>query len=423
MKHIKNLLLSALIAFSAQSSMAQESTFVPSEHGFIKSDREDGRFISSRRVLHAMLKNTHPKYAFKPDMDLTAFKKWQAGLRQAMADIMCHPDIKGQPAPKLLKSEPRQGYTIEKWEFYPLPECVSTFLVLIPDNAKKSSPAVMCIPGSGGTKERLAGEPPVESKFDENYHYDKAAMALRYVDMGIIAVVVDNAAAGEAADLEKYTIGTNFHYDGTARYLLELGWSYLGYTSFLDMQVINWMKQDKRINKDRLIVSGFSLGTEPLMVLASMDPSIYAFVYNDFLCNTLERAIVLTEPDKNGIRPFPNTIRHLIPKFWNNFNFPDIVAAIAPRPLILTEGGLDRDLNLVRKAYEITGHPENLEIHHYPKFSDPKTRIDLDTLPEGMNRDQYYDLVNVDRTSHYFKAITVIPWLEKLLQRDVEHWE
>lgn len=65
----------------------------------------------------------------------------------------------------------------------------------------------------------------------------------------------------------------------------------------------------------------------------------------------------MTEPDKNGIRPFPNTIRHLIPNFWNNFNFPDIVAAIAPRPLILTEGGLDRDLNLVRKAYEITGHP------------------------------------------------------------------
>ena len=154
------------------------------------------------------------------------------------------------------------------------------------------------------------------------------------------------------------------------------------------------------------------------MVLASIDPSIYAFVYNDFLCNTLERTIVMTEPDKNGIRPFPNTIRHLIPNFWNNFNFPDIVAAIAPRPLILTEGGLDRDLNLVRQAYELAGHPENLEIHHYPKFSDPRSRINLNTLPEGINRDQYYDLVNVDRTSHYFKAVTIIPWLKKLLQRD-----
>ncbi|MEG1562621.1 MAG: alpha/beta hydrolase family protein [Bacteroides sp.] len=401
-------------------TLAQEHTFVPSEHGFIKSNREDGRFLSSRRVLHAMLKKTQPKYAFNSNMNLTEFKRWQNGLRQGMKDIMCHPDIQNQPAPKLLKSEARKGYTLEKWEFYPLPECVSTFLVLIPDGLQKVTPAVMCIPGSGGSKENLAGEPPLEAKFNENYHNDKAAMAVRYAEMGIIAIVVDNAAAAEASDLEKYTIGTRYHYDGTARYLLELGWSYLGYNSFLDMQVINWMKQDKRINKERIVLSGFSLGTEPLMVLATIDPSIYAFVYNDFLCNTLERAIVMTEPDKNGIRPFPNTIRHLIPRFWNNFNFPDVVAAMAPRPLILTEGGLDRDLNLVRKAYQITGHPENLEIHHYPKFADTKARIDLNALPEGINRDQYYNLVNVDRTSHYFKNDLVIPWLKKSLERDTK---
>ncbi|MHC8501874.1 alpha/beta hydrolase family protein, partial [Bacteroides hominis] len=81
----------------------------------------------------------------------------------------------------------------------------------------------------------------------------------------------------------------------------------------------------------------------------------------DFLCQTQERAEVITMPDKNGRRPFPNSIRHLIPDFWKNFNFPDIVAALAPRPIILTEGGLDRDLNLVRKAYAIAGAPDNVK--------------------------------------------------------------
>lgn len=398
--------------------LAQEKAFIPSEHATIVSGRPDGRFLSSRRVVHAMLKNNVPKFAFRPDFTPEEFKSWQAGLREAMKEIMCHPDIREQPAPKMLKREARKGYHIEKWEFYPLPECVSTFLVLIPDNCGKTAPAVMCIPGSGGTKERLAGEPALDTKFDENYHNDKAAMALRYVETGVIAIVVDNAAAGEASDLEKYTIAPAYHYDGTARYLLELGWSYLGYTSFLDMHVLNWMKQDARIDRERIIISGFSLGTEPLMVLGTLDTSIYAFVYNDFLCNTLERAIVMTKPDPNGIRPFPNTIRHLIPSFWKYFNFPDIVAAFAPRPLILTEGGLDRDLNLIREAYRISGFPENVEIHHYPKFADPKNRKDLTRLPEGVNRDQYYDLVNVDRSIHYFKNETVIPWLKKLLQRD-----
>ena len=122
-----------------------------------------------------------------------------------------------------------------------------------------------------------------------------------------------------------------------SRILLELGWSYLGYTSFLNKQVLEWMKCQPFIRKDRIVVSGFSLGTEPLMVLGVMDPSIYAFIYNDFLCQTQERAIVMTEPDQRGRRPFPNSIRHLIPDFWKYFNFPDIVASLAPRPIILTD--------------------------------------------------------------------------------------
>lgn len=36
------------------------------------------------------------------------------------------------------------------------------------------------------------------------------------------------------------------------------------------------------IKTDRIVVSGFSLGTEPMMVLGVLDKDIYAFVYNDF---------------------------------------------------------------------------------------------------------------------------------------------
>ena len=180
-----------------------------------------------------------------------------------------------------------------------------------------------------------------------------------------------------------YTRGRQYDYEVVSRMLLEIGWSYLGYTSWLDMQVLDWMKQDPDIRKDRIIVSGFSLGTEPLMVLGVLDPSIYAFVYNDFLCQTQERAIVMTKPTEKGYRPFPNSIRHLIPGFWHYFNFPDLVAALAPRPLILTEGGLDRDLELVRKAYSSSGHPENVEIHHYEKYADPALRHFVSRITGG----------------------------------------
>ena len=122
----------------------------------------------------------------------------------------------------------------------------------------------------------------------------------------------------------------------------------------------------------------------------------------------------MTYPMADGRRPFPNSIRHLIPNFWKYFNFPDLVAALAPRPLLLTEGGLDRDFKLVQRAYELSGHPSQVEMHHYVKFADPTVRHQLDSLPEGLDRDSYFNLVNVDPANHYYKNEWVFPWLDKI---------
>mgnify|MGYP002244023122 CR=1 FL=1 len=95
-----------------------------------------------------------------------------------------------------------------------------------------------------------------------------------------------------------------------------------------------------------------------------------------------ERDLVLTMPDEKGRRGWPNDISHLIPAFLCNFDFPDLVAALAPRPVICTEGGLDRDLNLVKRAYELAGHPENFTFYHYKALQDSTKRKNLTTLPE-----------------------------------------
>lgn len=414
---MKYLILIIFLSFSYISTIdAQDANqWNPQNHNMIQSDRSDGRFLSSFGFAHWMLEHTTPKYAFRGDFSKSKFSKWKKEVRQAMKTLMKMPVVKNRPKPTRQKSELRKGYRVEKWEFYPLPGCVSTFLVLIPDNQKKSLPGILCIPGSGASKEGLAGEPSGAPLLNDPYIDPKHTMALNYVIEGYVAVVVDNPAAGEASDLEQYVQGRNYNYDLLSRYLLELDWSYLGYTSFLDLQVLEWMKTQDYIRKDRIVVSGFSLGTEPLMVLGVLDPSIYAFVYNDFLCQTQERAIVMTMPQDNGVRPFPNSIRHLIPGFWKYFNFPDIVAALAPRPLILTEGGLDRDLDLVKRAYEISGHASKVEIHHYNRFADPKNRKDIPALPKGLDRNNYYKMVNVDGSNHFFKSGIVIPWLKKTI--------
>lgn len=393
--------------------------FDPAAHATFQTGRPDGRFVSSRAVAHQLMKKAAPALGFPTSLRKEDFPVWQQQVREAMARLMKHPVIQNLPAPVRISVQQRHGYRLEKWEAYPLPDCAVPYLVLIPDRASDSAPApaVLCIPGWGGSKEELAGEPEINTRKEINTP-TRNAMAWKYVQEGWIAVAVDNPGSGEAADLERQAEAEGYDFQTFARALLELDWNYLGYSSYVSLHILNWMKEQPAIRPDRLIVSGFSFGTEPLMVLGALDPSIYAFVYNDFLCRTRERALVMTMPDANGRRPWPNDISHLVPGFLRCFDFPDLVANLAPRPVICTEGGADRDLRLVKNAYECAGQPGHFTYYHYKAFEKPEQRTDFSDLPEGLDRDTYFRLVNVDPGNHYFKAEYVIPWIKKILSAE-----
>lgn len=406
MQRILSALLSLSIGFSAIAAD-------PIDQTLDVSTREDGKLTSSISHVRSLMRANGPKLRFNPEMPADSFPKWQADMSSAMKRLMSHPDYKPE-APKMVKEVKRPGYTLQRWETYPLPEAVVAVNMLLPDGVSVDNPAkgaVICIPGFGGTKELLCGE--IAGNYDLSQPLPegepaKQAMARHFVDKGLIAVAVDNVSAGELSDMGR------FDYLITSRYLLELGWNYLGLCSWQNQVVLDWLKTRQDLNPERIIVSGFSLGTEPLMALGLMNPDIYAFVYNDFLCTTRDRILAMTAKDGNGNRPFPNNIEHLIPEFLTEFDFPDIVAALAPRPVICTEGGLDRDFDLIRKAYEIAGAPENFEAHHYEKFVADSVRVPVKEIPAGIDRDTFFKLCNVDPPHHYFKTEHVMPWIDKL---------
>lgn len=388
-----------------------------------KSNRDDGRYINSLAITWDLIKQRPPSLSFNPKLSGPGFSTWQNNVKETMEKLVGFPfadmnaAIKNQPPPKMLYEMPRDGYRIQKWETYPLPNSVVTFLVLIPNdvNNKKPAPGVLCIPGTNGTKESLADEPEFIAR-DRSKWYHKNIQAIHFVKMGLVAVAVDEPGVGETADLELISGKTNFQYNPIAKNLLEAGWNYLGFSVFMDQAVLRWMKEQPFIDASKLIVSGHSLGTEPLMALGILDPSIYAFVYNDFLCNTRERQLAVTKPDANWNRPIPNhNISHSVPGFWNYFDFPDLCAALAPRPLIITEGGLERDLKLIKKAYEIAGKESNFQYYHYTKYADPTYRSNLEEIPLGIDRGTYLNMANVDPSNHYFKEELILPWLKTIL--------
>lgn len=415
----RTILFSAccLLIWGAGSSPA---AFNPSEWAAFPSRRPDHRHVSSRGIVQTMLEQVRPACAFQPGMAPEEFPAWREHVRTAMKKLMKFPEARETQPPRHVKTVARNGYRVEKWESFPFPNAAVPFLVLVPDAAspERPAPVVFCIPGSDQTKEELAAETSAGLESAPLPQPGPNAMACHYVREGWVAVVVDNAGTGEQGDAEHAAGRLSHDYDNLARFLLEMDWSWLGYTSCTDQDILDWVKKLPFIRKDRIILSGFSLGTEPMMVLGILNPDIYAFVYNDFLCRTLERAQTVTRPGANGSRPAPNSIRHLIPGFWKQFDFPDIVAALAPRPVFCTEGGLDRDFRLIARAYRLAGAEGSFRFLHQPRFADPAKRWQGERLPSGLDRAEFFRLANVDPRNHFFKKDAVIPWIKALLNTD-----
>ncbi len=365
------------------------------------SGRKDGRFMDTAGFLHAYFGALEPKLAFSPDMPRERFAGWQGEVRRKLLELMCFPDAPPQPAPVREWSRPRDGYVLERWEAYPEPFSVVPFYVLIPDGASQQSrvPAVMCFPGSTGSKEMLAGEPPLgEAAPPDDWKWQDNRMAWHYARRGMAAVAFDSPATNELASplVERNPLSLCG---------IWMGRSYEAVSVYQKTCVLEWLAEQPFVDSARIAVSGHSLGAKPADILGVLCPErVKAVVHNDFVCHWQERSVAcnLEVPGNHQI----------VPGIFQWFDYTDLEAALAPMPLLFTEGGRLNQIAKIRKAYALHGAEDALRVYHYEKYSDPAARLPEDTgLPMGLSMDGYFRHANVDAAMHRFRPAQAVPWL------------
>jgi hypothetical protein len=365
------------------------------------SGREDGRFLHTAAFIHKSFQTLQPKLAFPPDMTREAFPAWQKAVREKLLELMCFPEVHGQPEPERIWSQPRQGYRLERWEAYPEPCSVVPYLLLVPDGASPRSPApaVMCFPGSTGSKEALAGEPelpgspsPDKTKWDDN------RMAWHFARRGLVAAAFDNPATNELASpllqREPLTLCA-----------IWMGRCYEAISVFQKVCVLQWLAAQPYVDARRLATSGHSLGAKPADILGVLYPELVkAVVHNDFVCHWQERAAAMNLYHPGGHQVVPGMVQ------W--FDYTDLEAALAPRPLLFTEGGRPNQIAKIRRAYSLLDAPEAIQLYHYEKYEDPVSRtLDDAELPVGVSNEQYFAHAYVDAARHRFRPHHAVPWL------------
>ena len=379
------------------------------------TDRPDGRFLTTAGFVHAYLKNLKPKLAFDPDRKPEEVPAWQEAVREKLRELMCFPKeglgfssahaVATQPEPKHLWSEQREGYELQKWEAYPEPLSVVPYLVLVPDGVSESSPApaVMCFPGSTSSKESLAGELEPVGSTSDHPHWARNRMAMWYAREGLVAVAVDNPGIGELKDPLTQE-RTEIVCTG-----LWAGRHYEGLSVFGKLPILEWVKRQHYVDASRIATSGHSLGAKPALIVGVLEPSIAAVVWNDFCSNWRERAVA-----ENLL---PISRHQYVPGFHEWFDYTDLMASLAPRPLCITEGGRTRDIERIRDAFKLVGAEDRMHVAYYPKYATPDLRPydDVD-LPEGLTMEEYFEYANVDVPEHSFKPDAAVPWLTETLR-------
>jgi dienelactone hydrolase len=394
-------------AAPAAPGAASPKTFV--------SGRADGRFVETSGFVHAQLRALRPRLEYRPGMSKAEFTTWQRKVREKIRELMCFPDVPPQPEPKRISTQTRKGYRLERWEAYPEPYAVVPFLMLVPDgvSAQSPAPAVMCFPGSFGSKEALAGEPePGATTTATDAKWLDNRMAWHYAQRGQIALAFDSPATNELAD--ELDGRRPFSREETGRkreifslYPIWMGRSLEGISVFQKAGVLQWLARQPFVDPKRIATSGHSLGAKPADILGILYPDLVAaVVHNDFVCNWQERAVAL-----NLYAPGSHQI---LPGVFQWFDYTDLQAALAPKPLLITEGGRANQIAKIRNAYELWNAPGAMQVFYYDKFADPASRrFDRAEMPVGITMEEYFEYAYVDVPMHQFHPQHAVPWLAK----------
>ncbi|MBE7053961.1 MAG: hypothetical protein E7391_06785 [Ruminococcaceae bacterium] len=382
-----------------------------------KSQREDGRYSSTMASLMAYLRDLKPEFEFKKDFTKEEFLIWQKGIKEKAKELLCMPPFTNQPSPKKLLSEKRDTYTVEKWEFYPDPYSAVPFLMLIPDgvNDKNKAPALLCFPGSVHPKEFIAGEKNLDRNVCQVEKYpERNKMALYAVKEGMVAIVFDNLGTGEVAVETDKKDGGHMTRLQMCHGIMQSGFCYFGLSVFQKLVFLEFLKTLDFINQDKIGVSSHSLGTNDAMYLALFCDEIKAIVFNDFVSDSRKKFVSLTEYDETEMKN-SDGVWHEVPGIYKYFSHTDILCALSPKPLALNEGGAEYNLEKIRCAYKLNDAINNLQITHYPKYQDEKTRENSFSLPDhSLSMKEYLDINNCDAPDHSYRKDVSMKFLRKV---------
>lgn len=324
---------------------------------------KDANFITDN-FIKKLYQRTKPSLAFKA-RNKKEFLAWQRELKNKIRKLLGNWPKPADLKPDLYSREEKEKYIREKWVIQSEKDCYVPLYLLIPKGIKKKAPAILCCHGHGQYgKDPIAGVGFNNAErgnniFLHNYNYGE-----QMAEKGFITICPDWRSFGErmgySNPYEPRDI-CNIHF---IQHLI-LGETLLGANIFDGMRVIDFLITRKEVDKNRIGCMGLSFGGTMATYMALLDERIKA---TDIICYaTSTEHYVINRPNFCGSQ--------LVPYLYQYADVGDVIAAIAPNPLLIESGATDNCFYLhsarkahqiVKKAYQIAEAENNLWIEIFP---------------------------------------------------------
>jgi hypothetical protein len=261
--------------------------------------------------------------------------RWQAASREKLVQLLMGgaPPERVPLKPEILRrlETPAGGYVLEELTLQSLPDRRSHVWLATPKNPRGKVGAVLALHGHGGNAEEVVRGLSL-------YWYGRALAEMGYV------VVAPDVGQHE---------------------LQHPSWTLMGERTWDAVRCIDYLETRPEVDRDRLAVAGLSLGGETTMYVAALDGRVNAACSSGWLTTVANM--------KNGHCPCFN-----FAGLEENFDFADIFACVAPRPLVLELGEKERapggfPVNIgrgafeeIRRAYRVFGAEDKVELTVHP---------------------------------------------------------
>lgn len=313
------------------------------------------------RKLYGRIK---PSMAFKASSE-SEFLKWKEELRNKIRELLGVFPEPAELSPHLLSREEADKYIREKWIIQSEEDCWVPLYLLVPKDSHGKLPAILCAHGHGPYgKDSVAGihfnDPNRKAEIERlNYNYaEQMAIA------GFVTVAPDWRSFGERIAYYNPYPGRDICNVHFIQHLM-LGRTLLGSNLFDGMRVIDFLTMLEYVDSNRIGCMGLSFGGTMTTYLALLDDRVKAA---DIICYaTTTEHYAISRPNFCGSQ--------LVPYLYKYADVPDVMAAIAPKPLLIESGASDtcfwvhsalKAHEVIKKAYEVAGAPDNLWIEVFP---------------------------------------------------------